>query len=74
MGEPDSETLLKVEIASVFSGWLAWGIVVAVLLAGGGYYFFGRGKRQAPEQVQVVKEEQSVAVRQNRYLKKSIKA
>ena len=32
MGEPDSETLLKVEIASVFSGWLAWGIVVAVLL------------------------------------------
>ena len=62
MGEPDSETLLKVEIASVFSGWLAWGIVVAVLLAGGGYYFFGRGKRQAPEQVQVVKEEQSVAV------------
>lgn len=44
MGEPDSETLLKVEIASVFSGWLAWGIVVAVLLAGGGYYFFGRGK------------------------------
>lgn len=62
MGEPDSETLLQVEIASVFSGWLAWGIVVAVLLAGGGYYFFGRGKRQAPEQVQVVKEEQSVAV------------
>lgn len=43
--------------------WLAClGIVVAVLLAGGGYYFFGRGKRQAPEQVQVVKEEQSVAV------------
>lgn len=62
MGEPDSETLLKVEIASVFSGWLAWGIVVAVLLAGGGYYFFGRGKRQVPEQVQVAREEQSVAV------------
>lgn len=45
MGELDSESRLKVEIAPVFKGWFALGIVVVVLLTGGGYYFFGRRKK-----------------------------
>ena len=36
MGEPDSETLLKVEIASVFSGWLGTGCERRAICCGRG--------------------------------------
>lgn len=60
IGEPNSETLLKVDIASFFSGWLTLGIVVAVLFACGGYYFFSRGKLASDELA--MKEKQSVEI------------
>lgn len=59
MGQPESETRMMVEKASAFSGWVASGIAVMVLLAGGVYYGFRRRGREVVLPVVPVAEEPS---------------
>lgn len=76
MGQPESETRMMVEKASAFSGWVAAGIAVMVLLAGGAYYGFrSRGwevvlpvvpvaeESSAPVEVKPVSEEKYKSVK-----------
>ena len=62
MGQPESETRMMVEKASAFSGWIAAGIAVMVLLAGGVYYGFRRRGREVVLPVVPVAEESSAPV------------
>lgn len=62
MGQPESETRMMVEKASAFSGWIAAGIAVMVLLAGGVYYGFRRRGREVVLPVVPVAEEPSAPV------------
>lgn len=62
MGQPESETRMMVEKASAFSGWIASGIAVMVLLAGGVYYGFRRRGREVVLPVVPVAEEPSAPV------------
>lgn len=62
MGQPESETRMMVEKASAFSGWIAAGIAVMVLLAGGAYYGFRRRGREVVLPVVPVAEEPSAPV------------
>lgn len=62
MGQPESETRMMVEKASAFSGWVAAGIAVMVLLAGGAYYGFRRRGREVVLPVVPVAEESSAPV------------
>lgn len=62
MGQPESETRMMVEKASAFSGWIAAGIAVMVLLAGGVYYGFRRRGREVVLPVVPVVEETSAPV------------
>lgn len=62
MGQPESETRMMVEKVSAFSGWIAAGIAVMVLLAGGAYYRFRRRGREVVLPVVPVAEEPSAPV------------
>ena len=67
MGQPGSEAALKVDIASDFHAWMAWGIVLVVFFLGGSYYF-RRQKRPAVQPVLLEETalSQQKAVRENK--------
>lgn len=51
MGQPDSETCIKVDIASSFNVWAAVGIFLIVLLAFVTYFLFRHSRKKQPVEV-----------------------